>query len=154
MRIYPNLNLFLFKTGSWKIITILLYWNFTTVFLMIRKRDRDRRVHERPHKNDRQWDIIPKFPILSIFVRTLRDATVMVTLPNHKKDCIIKSMTGWTFKCVRLINWQNSTMYTNIFLSYLFDIIVSYSFLLKKRVNIRLSNFFWTTIICFTMVYK
>ena len=25
-----------------------------TVFLMVWKRDRDRRVHKRPHKNDRQ----------------------------------------------------------------------------------------------------
>ena len=81
--------------GSWKIITILLYWNFT----------------------------------------------------------ILKSRTGWTFKYVRVINWQNSTMYTNIFSSHLFDIIVSHSFLLKKRGKFKI-NFFWTTIICFTMVYK
>ena len=26
-----------------------------TVFLLIRKRDRDRRVHERPHKNAQKW---------------------------------------------------------------------------------------------------
>jgi hypothetical protein len=30
----------------------------STVFLMIRKRGRDRRVHERPLKNDRQYDFL------------------------------------------------------------------------------------------------
>jgi hypothetical protein len=53
-------------------------------FLMIRKRDCDRRVHLGPRKNDRQQDFLLKSSSLGILVRTLMDATVTVTLPNHK----------------------------------------------------------------------
>jgi hypothetical protein len=35
-------------------IDIFCFLHKKTVFLMIRKRDRDRCVHERPHKNDCQ----------------------------------------------------------------------------------------------------
>jgi hypothetical protein len=58
-----------------------------TAFLMIRKRDCDRRVHLRPHKNDRQQDFLLKSSLLGILVRKLMDATVIVTFSNHKKLC-------------------------------------------------------------------
>jgi hypothetical protein len=51
-------------------------------------RDRDRRVQKRPHKKYRKYDLSSQWPALSILVRTLMDATVMVTLPNHNKHCI------------------------------------------------------------------
>jgi hypothetical protein len=60
-----------------------------TVFLLILKRDRDRCVHERSHKNDRQCDILSLSSSLSILVKTLMDATVTVTLQNHKKHSSI-----------------------------------------------------------------
>jgi hypothetical protein len=62
--------------------------NPMTVFLLILKRDRDRRVHERPRKNDRQYDFSSKWSFLNILVRTLMDATVTDTLQNQKKHCI------------------------------------------------------------------
>jgi len=36
----------------------LFFLDLRIVFLLIRKRDRDRRVHERPLKNDRQYDFL------------------------------------------------------------------------------------------------
>ncbi len=35
-------------------LNIKKYLKINILFRMIRKRERDRRVHERPHKNDRQ----------------------------------------------------------------------------------------------------
>jgi hypothetical protein len=56
-----------------------------TVFLLIMKRDRDRRVQKRPHKKHRQCDSLSLRSSLSILVRTLMDATVTVTFQNQKK---------------------------------------------------------------------
>jgi hypothetical protein len=58
-----------------------------TVFLLIMKRDHDRRNQKRPHKNHHQSDSLSLRPSLSIFLRTLLDATVTVTLQNQKKHC-------------------------------------------------------------------
>jgi hypothetical protein len=42
------------KEGQFRVKKTILQWSKLTVFLMIWKRDRDRCVHYRPHKNDRQ----------------------------------------------------------------------------------------------------
>jgi hypothetical protein len=54
-------------------------------FFLFWKRDRDRRVQKRPHKNNLQCDSLSLRPSLSIFVRTILDATVTVTLQNQKE---------------------------------------------------------------------
>jgi hypothetical protein len=76
----PDLRLF-FKFFMFRI----LFCHHFTAFLMIRKRDCDRR---RPfgslHKSDRQQDFLLKSSSLGILVRTLKDAKVTVTFPNHK----------------------------------------------------------------------
>jgi hypothetical protein len=66
-----------------------------TVFLLIFKRDRDRRVQKRPRKNHHQRDFLSLRPSLSIFVRTLLDATVTVTLQNQKKQCKVKILATY-----------------------------------------------------------
>jgi hypothetical protein len=59
------------------------------MFLLILKRDRDRRIQKRPHKNHRQRDSLSLRPSLSILLRTLLDGTVTITLQNQKKHCNI-----------------------------------------------------------------
>jgi hypothetical protein len=83
-------NLISMKNKKKSTCLLLFLFHLYTVFLkrLILKRDRDRRVHKRPHKNDRKYDFSSKWQFLSILVRTLMDATVTVTLQNQKKHCI------------------------------------------------------------------
>ena len=52
------------KVQTSNFLCLEFYCHLFIAFLMIRKRDSDRRVHLRPHKNDRQQDFLLKSPFL------------------------------------------------------------------------------------------
>ena len=69
-------------------LSLAFYYN--TAFLLILKRDLDRRVHIRAYKNDHLFDLYNN-AFLRITGRTLMDATVTVKPQNQKKHCIHRS---------------------------------------------------------------